>query len=242
MTDFLAVATLASSTGVTKDAVTNSFAVKQEDGDGDEVLFELAEAIQRFYIHVPDGGLVTMSSMLSPTLSRAADACKVEIYDVSGELDGGVHGSPVFANTFTIDATGGAATALPSEVAFVITLEALGRAGAAVEAPDGADPGTEVDRPKQRHTGRIYFGPLGAHTVSIVDGVARPASNIRDTSLLAMQNLASDLQATDPELELGVWSRRDGIVRVAHGVSCDNSFDTQRRRGESPTIRVRELL
>jgi hypothetical protein len=240
--EFLVQSTLVSSTGMARDSVSNSICVQQNDGDGDEFLFDFAGALWGFYAGTAPGALTNVSALMSPVLSRVADAHTIDVYDINGKLDGTPHGSPVFSLPFSINPTLPASTALPSEVAVCLTIEALGRADEPVERPDGADAGTAVDRPRQRSTGRMYIGPLAASTVAIVGGVARPDANIRDTVRLAAVDMFNKIDALDVGVRPVVWSRKDAQVRPVAAVSIDNAFDIQRRRGEEPTLRTRTAL
>lgn len=244
--DLLVRATIATDTGMEADKITNNFAVSwfdaDHDGTGDNMV-DLHEAFVRFYNIVPEGGLTRISALLSPVINVGANVCDMEIYDITnkgqvaatGEMD--PVGSPIWATAWSIDA--GVGDPLPSEVAYVVTLEATGRADAQVEAPDAGDFGGAVDRPQQRRTGRIYLGPLSSGAVTTVAGVVRPSSSLRDTARLAFRQLRNDIRAIDVTADLGVWSRKDRVVRAVTHVSMDNSFDTQRRRGEAPTLRTR---
>jgi hypothetical protein len=148
--EFLVQSTLVSSTGMARDSVSNSICVQQNDGDGDEFLFDFAGALWGFYAGTAPGALTNVSALMSPVLSRVADAHTIDVYDITGKLDGTPHGSPVFSLPFSINPTLPASTALPSEVAVCLTIEALGRADEPVERPDGADAGTAVDWRRRR--------------------------------------------------------------------------------------------
>jgi hypothetical protein len=107
--------------------------------------------------------------------------------------------------------------ALPSEVALCMSFQ-----GAVVGGTNRA-----------RRRGRIYFGPLDVAS-SNGDGV--PTDALRNTLVGAGARLTVDSQLTN-----AVWSvyspTDDALVHVDNGW-VDNAFDTQRRRGEAPTVRT----
>lgn len=246
MGDLLAVATIPSDTGLAADAVSNSFAIQivGDHGVGEPLL--IAEAVIDFYNAVPTGVdrigsnfNLPLSDWLSPILSTSPLACSVDIYDLAGHEDGSNHGSPIFSLPFTLDAPPAGNTPIPSEVACVGTLEALGRAAAAVNVPAGV-PGPEGDtHPKARHSGRVFIGPLNNTAVVVLDGRAMPHTVLQDTILQGLLNLNDAVGFLNGTTNLGVWSRSDAMIRQIEAVSVDNAFDTQRRRGERATLRRR---
>lgn len=242
-----AVVTLESNTINERDNVTNTFTiggtVSEEDVD---IAMEVAlnAAFASFYNDVPTGGSAgaTIADVLSPVISRAALAHRLDLYDTTGHLDGSPHGSPFSSTLWTLDA-GGAATALPSEVAVVVTMESITRADEPVEAPDAGDPGLQLDRPQQRHTGRIYLGPFTSTAGAVVGGVHRPSLGLLENFRLAVVDLDADIRAATADTgHLGIWSRKDAMIRPVAFVSTDDAWDTQRRRGESPTGRIRTAV
>lgn len=237
----LVTVTLPSSTGMAEDGIVNQFALVGDPGEYDTDFELLRTAFANFYNAVPSGASVNVASLLSPVLSRTTLASVVKLYDIEGHLSGTPHGSPIAEGGFTL-AAAGAGTPLPSEVALVFTLETASRAASPVEVADSGDSGTARDRPKMRHTGRIYLGPLGSITTRVVSGVCRPTDNATDVPRLAFSVLQTAIEGIAAGGSLGVWSRKDAIVRPAAFVSCDDAFDTQRRRGEGPKNRYRMAL
>jgi hypothetical protein len=231
---FLFTVNLPSITNLPKDAVTNSFVVANTLAFGDTERESAMDAIVDFYNLATPTSTVPVANRLSQALSRATDACTIRCYDITTHLDGSNHGSPVDARSFTLAASAGA-TGLPSEVACVLRFEALGRDTALVEAPDSGDSGLANDRPKQRHTGRVFLGPLVTQSIAAGSNPPRLATDNINTFLEAGQRLAQDIDTIDAGVGLGVWSRADAVIRVVGHVAVDNAFDTQRRRGEAAT-------
>lgn len=240
-----AVVTHQSDSADLADNVTNTFSIGGIISEEDvTVAMELAfnQAFDDFYSAMPAGAVAPVGFYFSPALDNTALASRLDLFDVTTHLDGTPHGSPFSATLFTLDASG-ASKALPSEVALAVTLEGVGRDVAAVEAPDGADPGGAIDRPKQRRTGRIYLGPLGDNATVAGAGVCRPLAAFMNVARLALQKLNDDIEAaTGGDGWLSVWSRADQAMYRLVAVSTDDAFDTQRRRGEAPTARTRLVI
>lgn len=235
---------LAAISGEPKDRVINTFAIKtQGDGHTSENLNDLAGAFETFY-NVDPGNGGKVCTYLSSLLSRTADSCSIDVYDITGKLFGQPHGSPIFTRLWTLGANNGS-VALPPEVACAVRLEAVGRADAPVETADGSDPDFDPDRPKMRHTGRFFVGPL---TVSGLEPSAAAGfldAGLRTTLLEATKDLAvniGNIPDAPAVWDLGVWSRKDGVIRAAAHVVLDSAPDTQRRRGWTPAFLQREAL
>lgn len=240
----LAVVELASQSGLSKDKFVNTFAIAEASsirGTG-SMAAAYRTAIQRIYtaaLGVPVSA--TLGSMISRTVSRDANAHSVKLYDITGNLDGSPHGSPYDVSTFTMPAASETGS-LPSEVALVLTLEATNRAAQFVERPDGTDPGSAIDRPRQRYTGRVYFGPFinGVNDASPPNYVARPTVTLQTALRMAVQRAADEIDAATSDLgAIGIWSRSDVAIRGAAQFRTDDAWDTQRRRGAAPSTVTR---
>lgn len=237
----LLTVTFPSLSGLPEDDVTHSYAIAGLDEDDPSEDFDaVADAVNSIY-NQTKGSTVAgdLAEVMSLTRTRATDACVVRFYDVTAHLDGSPHGSPYAVRTFTLDAAAGGSVSLPDEVAIVATLEAANRADQVVEAPDGADIGSLVDRPRQRYTGRVYLGPWTTNAIRNVSPFDRPSDITMERIRLAMKEFAEDLEAINATYVLSVWSRQDQVMRRVDAVSTDNAWDTQRRRGNAPSARVR---
>lgn len=235
------VAQLAHDSGMPEDAVTNTFVfASQAPGVGEADAALLSSIVQDFYLATPAGEVNSVAGYLSPSLSSAADQAVMSVYDLTGHLSGTPHGSPIFQETWTLSPLPDAGTVrFPEEVACCITIEASGRSEQLVETSDGGDPGSAIDRPRSRYTGRVYIGPLIAAAGEVVGGIVRPTVAMQQVfrkALIEMHDASTLLASV---AGLGVWSRADGVVRVIGGCSTDNAFDTQRRRGPAASARTR---
>lgn len=238
----LGVVTLGADSGLAEDAVVNTYAIRRDltenGGDVTPVQGSIANALISIYNTTPAGtdriGSTfnnPLANYLSPVLSTNANACSVKLYDISADLSGTPHGSPFYAQAFTLGAPG-AGDALPNECSMVLTLEAEGREAAPVENSDGSA------RPKSRYTGRIFYGPFRTAATS-GNGDGRPSNTLADTIIAAFKAADDALVALAGVNGFGVWSRTDAVMRRCDFVSVDNAWDTQRRRGNAPSARRR---
>lgn len=234
---------LPSLSGLNEDRFTNTFSFMDVPDLQFATLADIGDAIDGFYNLIPTNGLSAMKDLLSPEVDNTALAMRFSFYDVTAHLDGSPHGSPIYTSFHTVqNDAGGNNVGLPAEVAFCITLEGQGRAEAPVEAPDGGDADVALDRPKQRRTGRIYFGPLSTDCLDVVDGIVRPHAQLRDTARLAIDDLVDYAFLNANGSSLAVWSRKDATMYPVTHVSVDNAFDVIRSRGTAPTVRQRDTV
>jgi len=110
-----------------------------------------------------------------------------------------------------------ATTSLPAEVALCLSFQGTRQSGSS----------------QARRRGRIYIGPLGQNQAA---GDGRPGSGmVADLVAAGAALLAASNAAVSWNWE--IWSPTSGqMVPVANGW-VDNAFDTQRRRGVSPSSR-----
>lgn len=231
---------LPSVTGLPKDTVTQQLVFSDVDVDNFDII---AQTVPFWYLNTAgDDALAPLAAYISPDVSRNAMACTCDVYDITDHLDGSPAGSPLIGVAFTLGPVSAPPnTALPGEVAFCVTLEGVTRELQPVEVPDGPDADAKVDRPKQRHTGRIFVGPLHSGALSDApDGATRPSSYIRDTARLAVRNVARKVRIDNGGTgNLAVWSRKNAFVYPVSHISSDDAFDTIRSRGAEPTLRSR---
>lgn len=230
------VARLPSTTGLSEDVVENVFHVGVDGAVvGTTEIGEMMAAIRDFYITVPAGGTQGPGYYLSDGVSRAASACTVLAY-ISFDLDGSTPlGSPIGTLSFTLQAAQVAA-AFPEEVASVISYH-----GDLTDVPvsqTNPSPPPATIRPAQRRRGRCYIGPLSSGSGTDPGASIRPSSTFRSNLALAMKDLAETINAIDPNLFFGIWSKADAEVYECVGGYVDDAWDTQRRRGLAATTRT----
>lgn len=240
MPEVIVRAEIPSKSGLVVDKFTNTFSFSNVPDLGNATLDALLDSVGDFYRNIPGGALIPLTDLYSPEVDNTASATLLKAYDATGHLDGlSSMGAPVRQGTTTFTAATGAPDGLPAEVAFCVTMETATRAEEPVEVDDSGDPGLERDRPMQRHTGRVFLGPLNVGCLSEVFGQVRPGSNLMDTANLAIDQLATDAFVNAGGSQLSVWSRRDATMRPVEFVSCDNAFDVIRSRGPKSTLRDR---
>lgn len=236
MTDYLVTVEHAHSSGLPEDSAFNNFAIDAFPGwDPATALGEVTIPVAQFFKTVQAGTGQSIDSYLSAGISRAALSRKLRVYDIESNLDGSPHGSPVAMDSSTPSAAIND-DPLPEEVALCLTIRGDGWSEALIEEPDEDVPAdAKVDRPRQRHSGRIYIGPLGVAALDTATLFARPNATFLTTVLDAAEALQAALSANGHNW--AVWSRKDALLRNLTDVQVDNAFDSQRRRGVAPTIR-----
>jgi hypothetical protein len=232
-------------TGLNDDVVVHTWAALAGTSVADITAAQLEDATDDLidgYNTVPSGtyafggssaNVYSPANLLSGSISRVADACEVRVYDLTSVGNSGRVGSPIYARPWTLGARTASGNDLPGEVAIVVTLEGEGRASAAVELANG-------QRPKQRRTGRTFWGPLHSSAAGAVAGVMRPHAAAAGAFLEATRRIHNSWAAVGTGLEgMGVWSRSENFIHLLEAVSVDDAFDTMRSRGVSPTQRTR---
>lgn len=224
MPDLLVRAVMPHVSGLAEDVSINDFAF-----DGLTTPATAAAALLDFYTAIrPSGNRV--SSYLARNVARTLLGARFDVFAVdtpaklSGSGPGSALGSPVLSVPWTVSPAF-AIEGYPSEVSICLSFRA-DYGGVAEEV--GAT------RPRARRRGRIFLGPIASNQ-STEDGnnVVRPAASM----LTDIRDAAFDLGASAIDVWC-VWSRADAIFRTISFASTDNAWDTQRRRGESPTSRT----
>jgi len=233
---------LGAKSGLVKDACVNNFIIDDHGhiaDHGGPLL--ITQEINRFYNDAPAGGTgAKLCQFLGPQLSRVTNGVQVRYYDLTGHLDGSATGSPAYQDAFTLgpeDVAG--PPACPSEVCGVLTIRGQGWDTSPIDIPGGA-PGPAGDvRPRQRHSGRLFLGPIdtGALTTDGTTGRTTLSTYFRSTVCHAAKVLANNWDALNLSPDWAVWSRVAGVVIKVVAAQCDDAPDTQRRRGIAPSTR-----
>lgn len=209
--------------GRPEDTVMNSFAFDLTPGIANANAVLIVAAVKDFYDGVTGGG-AKLHSLLSPELGSDTIAPRVDLYDLTGHLDGSAHGAPVFGSDMTWTGFPGAGFAHPGEVAICASFHSA--YGADVEFAVGGG------RPRGRDRGRVFIGPLHGNTAAMdTNGTARVITSAQTTVIQAMTRLAN------AGVAWSVWSRSSASLKPVVGGFVDDAFDTQRRRGTRPTAR-----
>jgi hypothetical protein len=159
--------------------------------------------------------------------SGGAINARVDLYDITSNLDGTPHGSPIASYDHSWGTAG--TDPYPSEVALKLSLRA--NYGSASEHSES---GGTPTRPRARMRGGFYIPWIinDASSRSVSAGQSRPSQDLIDTLRAAGVTLAGAVSGG-----LSIWSRADAVLRGVDVVSVDNAFDTIRHRGVKPTVR-----
>lgn len=245
----LAIVTLGAASALPEDNVQNTFVFECETGFEDSEVDQdaLITSIIGFY-NTATTTAYSVSKMIGASISRAANACEVALYDITGKLGNRgpgangkeqgppPHGSPFNVQMFQLATEEAGYVQLPGECSVCLTLRANTWEAAAVEAPDGSDSGTATDRPRQRLSGRLFVPRLNALFLEVVSGKALFKDAGR-TTLMDAADVLADSARTGIGAYWSVWSRQTASVNPITHVQVDNEFDIQRRRGYTATVR-----
>ncbi len=175
----------------------------------------ITQRVIDFYKVAPLPGNI-LAGYLSALLSRANNIHEVRVYDLGVPVP-----RPVILSTlFSIQNANADPGIFPAEVSIVLSMKTTTSAGV----------------PVGRTRGRIYLGTINGVTAGApVLGDITVSSPVRTLIVEAAVRLMSP--PADP-LAWGVYSPTDGLVRRVISASVDDRFDTQRRRGGAPTVRL----
>lgn len=206
--------------GLPEDVVVNNWSFEGDDDplssdreNWDSLTGNLFDRIEAFY----QGTQTFLSQVLSGTGI-------VKMYDASDAQPR----IPRFEETFGF-APG--SSAVPSEVALVISLQAAAESGANM----------------RRRRGRVYFGPLSAAAATTVGSTGpndvRPSASTRQTiaanvGLLATSGSNNFRLAVFSPTTAGLNPMLDAAWNDVERIWVDDAFDTQRRRGARATTRT----
>lgn len=243
--------------GLPKDRASNNFWFWAPAGADETSAQDVAQRARDFFTVQPPNVTEKVANQLSPSLATTGHTVKVYEYDMeTGNRLTFEEGPPLYALGFNLDVAGGTAPnpggPFPSEVALCVSYRCL--LGA---VPGGGDFSLP---PLSRRRGRVYIGPLNMGTGAGAS-ISRPTAAVRNVVLEAMAKLASDTEtnrmvvysrpfagrtaisaearanAGGPAKPLPALPARPGQAYLVDQVLVDDSFDTQRRRGEASTLR-----
>jgi hypothetical protein len=230
MADLLARVTLVNVSGVAADSYVNDFVFS-----GAATGAAITTAVINFYNSSISA--LPVADWISPVVSRTANMCYVDIYDLTGHLDGSPHGSPILHTPFTIMSAGAGAAyvTMPPEMAIVASYHAA--FGAALEAgPIATEPTPEssIDRgapatfaaktrPKSSLRGRLYIGPLSTRALNGSGGLdpGSPGNTATKTSLIQLLGAMPSWS---------VWSRRTASTHPITNGWVDGELGVRRTR------------
>jgi hypothetical protein len=221
------VTTLHRKSGIERDAVQNTWLYVAPSTNPSTTDFNNWIAQYQGFLH-------DIHTFLAASLNASTPQWTVEFFRLPIErpLPGTGVGPPVFVGTGSFVTPPGS-IGYPSEVSVCLTLDG-------VESID-AEQGPGGTRPAARKRNRKYIGPLAGNvgvaesgtSETVVDpGVARA---IVDAWKTAMQD-GMITKGWAPN----IWSFTNWAAYTILKVWVDNAFDTQRRRGQDPTLKTEE--
>lgn len=185
-------------------------------------LADLAAAVKSFYHTIPAGE----STSLDKYLSGVADApgASVKMYD----LDDAIPRASIYEEFYNPSAFGaGASKNLPNEVALCLSYSA----------------GPASGLPIARRRGRIYVGPFCENALIAAGGTAAesgPNAELQFAIPKGAQSMAE--VAAGIGYDWSVYSPSNLEAVSILSCWCDNAWDTQRRRGNKPTMRYTQTI
>ena len=160
-----------------------------------------------------------LAGYLSPQVSgTGAEVRMYDMHDAKPRI-------PIYQHTYAGEATSGQTAALPAEVALCLTFHGM--------------PVASPVKP-QSWRGRIYVGPLASSALS---DASEPNLQSRPKAAFASAvNAAAVAMSTAIDTADATWvifSERQLFAYPVVNVSTDDAWDTQRSRGDRPTVATR---
>ena len=191
-------------TGLAEDVSVNTLCFDcPANGSAAEQAFMLTR-IQDFYTAVGTGMTQSVASYMASVNSGQVTVKFYRMSDPSPRV-------PIGTLPFAIAAF--ASTSLPEEVATCLSFRGTATSGV----------------PAARRRGRIFIGPLGDNTKTIIEGRVRPLDTFRTNLGQSSRHLYGNPGTSG--IVWGVWSSTGQTFTPITSAGVDNAFDTQRRRG-----------
>lgn len=218
--------------GLPNDAAMNSFTFFLSNVDVPVAadIARLQALIADFYNRTNAPQSFGVCAQLSPAITRATNGCDMKFYNITQGVGGPGMGPPIAETKWTLGPAGVGVFPYPSEVAVTLSLSNTAT-GIPEHEPGGG-------RPKARYRGRLFIGPV-CNTVGAVEGATQRLvvdPGFRDKLTLAASHVLSAGAADS--IYWCIWSRKDIALRYITGGWVDDAFDTQRSRGQDPTVRT----
>ena len=205
--------------------------------------------ITNFYNSLATGATNALYKYLSTSLDWNTNHSTVTVYDITANLSGAPHGSPVAMTNWTLTPAPsgtpyaeGVCACLDYQRAYGTDVE-FGPAGSAITTPPDivADYGAAAThlgktRPRSRDRGRWYIGPLNSTAVGYDATTYRvkfQTTFINDL-LKAAAALSADVSdGSGNSYVLQQWSRKNASIGLVTEFWTDDRPDYQRRRSDA---------
>jgi hypothetical protein len=176
------------------------------------------------FLNTPAGGALSApAAYLDPVYSRGANACSIELYDITNKLNGAPAGAPVWVSYFTL---AGLYAALPGPEGTCILIDYRSDYGTDVEYLPG-------QRPRSRDRNRIYFGGMLAEYQEET-GTNRCIWATRVITDFSLALVALNTSAGTSDVPTWVqWSRKNASVKPITHIQLQDAPRYQRRRADS---------
>lgn len=208
MTTYAFMNVFQGSSGLAEDQIVNVTHWYRAAGAPVTDFDNVRDMLKDFYTVAPTGNPIR--TYMSGQLQLTA---KVKAYDLSQPKPR----APVYESTYAISGFGGGSP-LPNEVALCLSFEAKRESG-------------EL---QARRRNRIYLGPFASGAMGTT---GRPSPVVLTDVLNAAKRL-KDAQAASATWDWMVYSPlNDEVLDIQH-IWVDDAWDTQRRRGLSPSSRT----
>lgn len=216
--------------GIPEDACHNGFwFVNNAPSATSEEMDDITGWLTDFYNQVNSPSTIALAGFISAPISRVTDAHRFTFYDREMVVGQGL-GAPVRETPWTLGAVSGNPFTFPSECAVVLSTHA-----SAPDVPENAPGGA---RPKARHRGRVFVGPLNSNTAATVGATQEVVVSQPFRDVLAAAALGLIADSTAGGNPWSVFSRRDLVLRPIVGGFVDDAYDTIRSRGQDATVRT----
>jgi hypothetical protein len=200
-----------------------------------------------FFNTTAGGASVPLSHWLGNVVDTGANHCSITWTDVTNHLDGTPAGSPFRIDAFTMGAVG--SSSLPGQISLCAAYRS--DYGSAIEhgpmtsvpsdddAIDQGAPPTHMgqERPRARHRGRFFFGPLSGSTLGTAPNWVN-AQTLADLQFALRGMALTKNSGLHNQFNLVQWSRRDASIAAVRWVYINENFATQRRRTDVTAARV----
>lgn len=212
--------------GLVRDEIVNDFHWSHAGAPADADFDNLTTAISHFYNSTATGASTSLSSYMGDVFSTTTNAVAVKYYELP--TDGSAAGPPKAIKHFTLTSVGG--NTLPEECAICLTFEG---------DQTGISEFSANTRPRSRRRNRIYVGPL-ANTSYYQDSTTK-----RTYTTVALRTILTKAapqylytEAFSHSWNWMVVSRTAVENHPVFFVACDDTMDTQRRRGPEVTSKT----
>jgi len=197
---------------------------------------DVSVGINHFYNVLQTGATSAVCQYLGPSLDISR-GLGWTAYDITAHLNGSPHGAPIASGNYSIPSVGTSTTVIPEGVAACLSYR--GNYGTDVEFL--RDPVTHkiTARPRARHRGRIYLGPLDQIAFQQDSTTKRGRlKTLFMTDIMAqLQGAISITDSASNKWQLWHWSKKNASVEPIVQAWVDDRPDYQRRRSDQSTTR-----